>query len=247
MRDNTVNSKIENSDNTDEKHVSEVTPQESDLRNVSPTEKVSATQQKADSAVIDGEKTENGSTANVAPVSAKPRKSKMSVANIVFTSIGGVVIVFLLFVAITLAVDKFVNKSPVPSLFGTSTLIVTTGSMSGTIEEGDLIVVKKSDDYVIGDIITFLPFGDTVPTTHRIIRITDGKYFTRGDANNAEDSRFIEKDEIIGKVTHTAPHVGLFFKWLKDEFGWAYLVAFVIVIGAGIVLLKQFPATKKEK
>ena len=54
MRDNTVNSKIENSDNTDEKHVSEVTPQESDLRNVSPTEKVSATQQKADSAVIDG-------------------------------------------------------------------------------------------------------------------------------------------------------------------------------------------------
>ena len=247
MRDNTVNSKIENNDNTGEKHVSEVTTQESDLRNVPPTENASATHQNADSAVIDGEKSANISTANAAPVSAKPRKLKMSVANIVFTSIGGVVIVFLLFVAITLAVDKFVNKSPVPSFFGTSTLIVTTGSMSGTIEEGDLIVVKKSDDYGIGDIITFLPFGDTVPTTHRIIRITDGKYFTRGDANNAEDSRFIEKNEIIGKVTHTVPHVGLFFKWLKGEFGWAYLVAFVIVIGAGIVLLKQFPATKKEK
>ena len=172
-------------------------------------------------------------------------KRKMSVVGIVFTCIGVAIVAFLLFVAITLAVDKFVKKSPVPSFFGTSTLIVTTGSMSGTIEDGDMIVVKKSDEYKIGDIITFLPAGDTVPTTHRIIRINDGKFYTKGDANNAEDTRAIEQSDIVGKVAFTVPHVGLFFRWLKDDLGWIYLVAAVVVIVAGIVLLKQFPSNKK--
>lgn len=173
------------------------------------------------------------------------RKRKMSVVSIVFTCIGVAIVLFLFFVAVTLAVDKFVKKSPVPSFFGTSTLIVTTGSMSGTIEDGDMIVVKKSDEYKIGDIITFLPAGDSIPTTHRIIRINDGKFYTKGDANNAEDTRAVEQGDIVGKVAFTVPHVGLFFRWLKDDLGWVYLVAIVVVIIAGIVLLKQFPMNKK--
>ena len=163
------------------------------------------------------------------------------------TCVGGAIVLFLFFVAVTLAVDKFARKSPVPSFFGTSTLIVTTGSMAGTIEDGDLIIVKKADDFKIGDIITFLPPGDTVPTTHRIIRIVGDKYYTKGDANNAEDTHPIGKENIVGKVTGTVPHVGLFFRWLKDEFGWVYLVAIVGVVVAGVVLLKQFPVGKKEK
>ncbi len=173
------------------------------------------------------------------------RKRKMSVVSIVFTCIGVAIVLFLFFVAVTLAVDKFVKKSPVPSFFGTSTLIVTTGSMSGTIEDGDMIVVKKSDEYKIGDIITFLPAGDSIPTTHRIIRVNDGKFYTKGDANNAEDTRAVEQGDIVGKVAFTVPHVGLFFRWLKDDLGWIYLVAIVVVIIAGIVLLKQFPINKK--
>ncbi len=190
----------------------------------------------------------NGGSAAVAQAdggAAVKRKRKMSVVGIVFTCIGVAIVLFLFFVAVTLAVDKFVKKSPVPSFFGTSTLIVTTGSMSGTIEDGDMIVVKKSDEYKIGDIITFLPAGDSIPTTHRIIRVNDGMFYTKGDANNAEDTRAIEKSDIVGKVAFTVPHVGLFFRWLRDDLGWVYIVAIVVVVIAGIVLLKQFPVNKK--
>ena len=60
-------------------------------------------------------------------------KKARSVVKIVFTSLGIAIVAFLFFVVATLAVDKFIKKSPVPSFFGYSTLIVTTGSMSGTI------------------------------------------------------------------------------------------------------------------
>ena len=175
---------------------------------------------------------------------AVKKGEKRSVPGIVFTCIGGAIVLFLFFVAVVLAVDKFVKKSPVPSFFGTSTLIVTTGSMSGTIEDGDVIIVKRADEYKVGDIVTFIQPGDTVPTTHRIIRITDDRYYTKGDANNAEDMRPLYKSEIVGKVTGTIPHLGLFFRWLKDDFGWIYLVAIVGVIVGGIILLKQFPVKK---
>ncbi len=171
--------------------------------------------------------------------SAKTKK----IVGYVFTGIGIAVAVFLLIVLINLAVTK--KKNGVPSVFGSSYMIVATGSMSGTIEDGDLIVVRKADDYKVGDIITFLPDGDTIPTTHRIINISDGKYYTKGDANNAADPRPIEKSNIVGKVTSTVPRIGLFFRWVKDELGWVYILAFVVVIVVGVVLLKQFSGKKK--
>lgn len=176
---------------------------------------------------------------------AKTSKAK-TIVKWSFTGLGLAIVAFLVFVLIVLAVDKFGRKSAVPSFFGTSALIVATGSMSGTIEEGDLIIIKKSDEYKTGDIVTFIQDGDTIPTTHRIIRIRDGKFYTKGDANNAEDTHPIEQAEIVGKVTKTVPHVGLFFRWLKDEFGWVYLVGVVGVVVVGVVLLKQFPSKEKS-
>lgn len=178
----------------------------------------------------------------------KPAKSKAKkIVGWVFSGLGIAVVAFLFVVAVTLAIDKFARKSPVPSFCGYATLIVATGSMSGTIEEGDMIIVKKADEFKIGDIITFMPENASIPTTHRIIRIVDGKYYTKGDANNAEDTRPIDKSRIVGKVVGTVPHVGLFFKWLKEDFGWMYLVAGVAVIVAGVLLYRAVAMDKKEK
>ncbi len=178
---------------------------------------------------------------------AKKKRTK-KIVGWTFTGIGLAVIAFLLFVVSVLAVDRFVNRSPVPSFFGVATLVVATGSMSG-IEEGDLIIVKRADEYKIGDIVTFLGQGDEIPTTHRIIRIDGDKFYTKGDANNAEDPRAVLKEDVVGKVVGTVPYVGLFFRWLKEELGWLYLVAGIAVIASGIVLLKYFsqPKSKKEK
>lgn len=184
----------------------------------------------------------------------KEKTKAKKITGIVLTALSLAVVVFLFVVTVSLAVDKFIKKSPVPSFCGVATLIVTTGSMSGTIEQGDMIIVKKSQEFKIGDIITFIRSDETVPTTHRIIRMHEDKIYTKGDANNAEDARPISQSDVVGKVTGRVKHVGLFFTWLKEEFGWAYIVAAVGVIVAGVMLYKAAskptpadPSEKKEK
>lgn len=188
------------------------------------------------------------STAAATAITADEKKKKRvkKIVGWVFTGIGIAIVAFLLFVVIVLAVDKYAHKSPVPSFFGRATLVVTTDSMSGTIEKGDMIIIDDCDEYAVGDIITFVDPSDNIVVTHRLIRIDGDKYFTRGDANNTEDPRYILKSDIVGKVTGRIPYVGLFAQWFTVEFGWLYLLAGVAVIAAGVVLVKYFAVPKKE-
>ena len=145
-----------------------------------------------------------------------------------------------------LAVQKFVFRSPVPSVFGYATLSVQTGSMSGTIEAGDLVLIKKTNDYEEGDIVTFLHEGEAVPTTHRIIGVAlDGRFITKGDANNTQDSLPVDEAEIFGEVVNVFPKVGLFFNWVQSE-GWLYIVAALVIVCVGTFLVKTMFEPEEE-
>ena len=162
---------------------------------------------------------------------------------------GIVTAIFCLLCALTiwLAVDKFVLKSPVPSVFGYSALTVKTGSMSGTIEIGDLIIIKDTGDYKIGDIVTFLQKGDSIPTTHRIIDSReDGSFITKGDANNVQDALPVSKDIIFGEVVKVLPEVGLFAERVQSE-GWIYIVALLVILGGGTVFVQSFFRSEDEQ
>lgn len=151
----------------------------------------------------------------------------------------------LLLLVLWLAIDKFIIGSPVPSIFGYSTLTVETGSMSGTIEIGDMIIIKDTGEYKIGDIVTFLHEGESIPTTHRIINYnSDGSFVTKGDANNVKDTLPVTSDEIIGEVVKIYPKVGLFGSWVREE-GWLYIVAVLAIIGIGAFILKE-PKSEDE-
>lgn len=141
----------------------------------------------------------------------------------------------LVLVAGSLLFDKTVNRAAAPSAFGYSALVVATGSMSGTIEIGDLVFIRNTGDYAVGDIITFLPVGATVTTTHRIIRREGGLFYTKGDANNSEDLAPVRPEQIVGEVVAVVPGVGLFFEWLKTPDGLTFAgitVALVIAFAA---------------
>ena len=156
------------------------------------------------------------------------------VLSIVIWTLFGIVLT----VVVWLAVDKFIIGSPVPSMFGYATLTIETGSMSGTIEEGDMILIKDTGEYKIGDIVTFLQDGDKIPTTHRIINYdSDGNFITRGDANNAADTKPVTKDDIIGEVVEVFPKVGHFSNWVKSE-GWIYIVAILGILAIGFWISK---------
>ena len=157
----------------------------------------------------------------------------------VFGWIGTGLLTLLVVMASWLCFDKFVLKHRVPSIFGYSSLMVATGSMSGTIEEGDLIIIKDTDDYKIGDIVTFFQDGDDIPTTHRIYNIDEnGNWKTRGDANNSYDKRSITNDEIIGEVVLVIPYVGTFIDWAVEGGGLIYIVGIFLILGLGIYIIK---------
>ena len=171
--------------------------------------------------------------------------------NVIKKVVWGIVCAIFGFVAVTLvwlAVDKFIVKSPVPKAWGYATLTIETGSMNGysamvkdgkpkQVSIGDMIVIKKTGDYTIGDVITFLPEGDKIPTTHRIIGYTENGYITKGDANNTQDTVPIEKDKVLGEVVMHAPKLGKFVNWVRIE-GWLYIVSLLAIIGIGGLLLK---------
>ena len=101
------------------------------------------------------------------------------------------------------------------SFFGYATFEVQTGSMRPTIEAGDWIIVKVTDDIKIGDIVTYSKNDEFI--THTVIESYKGTYITKGDANNTKDEP-ITKDQIVGKVTKTLKHFGIFRKTLFNPY-----------------------------
>lgn len=130
----------------------------------------------------------------------------------------------------SLAYDKFVKKSKIPSVFGYSVLIIASPSMSGAIEAGDAIIIKKSDSYAVGDVITYFPADERISVTHRIVRMEDDRFYTKGDANQSEDPDPVFTEQIAGKVAVKLDKVGYFIEWLKSPVGIMFAAAFTVLL-----------------
>ena len=158
---------------------------------------------------------------------------------------------FLVVVTVTVAVQRFVFKSPVPSFAGYSLLIIGTGSMENTIMEGDLVLVKDTGEYKIGDIVTFAHPGDRISTTHRIIDYEydengNREYVTRGDANNTKDRVNTVDEEIFGEVVWIMHGLGLFVGWLTQGGGIVFVLAAFAVIVLGVLFMKDDNSSQQE-
>ena len=101
-------------------------------------------------------------------------------------------------------------------------LVIGSGSMSGTIEKGDVVIYdeKKKNDIKIGDVIVF--DNGQITVVHRVIDISlvnDSKvYYTKGDNNLNKDDGYTKEDKIFGKVVYTVPKVGFPTIYLHDVF-----------------------------
>jgi len=85
--------------------------------------------------------------------------------------------------------------------------------LSNGFDKGDIIVIHGSKDYEVGDIIVFDSRVQATPIIHRIIKIEDGNYSTKGDHNPDQlpYEKEIEKSQVIGKAVGKIPYLG----WLK--------------------------------
>lgn len=120
-----------------------------------------------------------------------------------------------------------------PSVLGISNAVVASGSMSGTLEVNDMIIIQRKQNYSSGDVITFKSQDHLV--THRIFGITDEGFTTKGDANNAVDAELVSREATVGKVILVIPKIGGVLKGLHSPLG-------MMVLMLVIFLLIQLPA-----
>ena len=100
-------------------------------------------------------------------------------------------------------------------------LVIGSGSMTGTINKGDIIFYEKyknTDDIKVGDIIVF--YEDDIKVIHRIIDQKlmgeETRYYTKGDANQKQDDSYRKTKDIIGQVKVRIPYIGWFTLWIND-------------------------------
>ena len=126
------------------------------------------------------------------------------------------------------------------TMLGYSAFEVATGSMSNTIEIGDVILVKliePNETLSENEIVVFTQ--DTTLVTHRIIKINGDQIITKGDANNTQDDP-ISRGQIIGKVVKIIPDVKMWKEIILTPKG-------LIPTSISILLLWIFFSYDKEK
>lgn len=120
-------------------------------------------------------------------------------------------------------------------LLGFQCYNVISGSMEPEYSVGDLLYVKSVDPSTIqvGDDITFILNEDLMVATHRVVRIDAEKqhFYTKGLANDIEDSEPVHYNNVIGVPYFSLPLLGYVSDFIQNPPG-SY-----VAIGIGIVLL----------
>ena len=103
-------------------------------------------------------------------------------------------------------------------------IVVGSGSMTGTINKGDMAFIERynprNEEINIGQIIVFK--SDDIKIIHRVIEKiqSDGetKYITKGDVNLKKDEGYITDDEILAIYKYRIAYIGYPSIWLNEIF-----------------------------
>ena len=94
-------------------------------------------------------------------------------------------------------------------------LVIASGSMTPSINIGDVIIINKgtdSDKKIIeeGKVIAYRRKNDII--CHRIVKILHSGdevlYETKGDSNLNSDQLLVNSEDVIGVVTHKIKYIG---------------------------------------
>lgn len=151
-----------------------------------------------------------------------------------------ILITILIIIGIYYITQIKILKNEYANIFGYTFFEVATGSMSNTIEIGDVVIVKVTKDVEKNEIIVYKDGNNFV--THRLIENNGEKLVAKGDANNSEDKP-ITKEQILGRVICIIPKLGIWRKiFLSPEIIGLILVFMVLL---GIVL--QITSNNSDK
>ncbi len=121
-----------------------------------------------------------------------------------------------------------------PAQFGgqSAYVMVAGASMEPTLHRGDLVVVRETQTYEVGDVVTYR--HPTIgPIIHRIIDRSGERFVFKGDNNEWIDSYEPVGDELIGKEWLHIPGAASLLLKLRMPAGLALLslaTAFIVMI-----------------
>lgn len=134
----------------------------------------------------------------------------------------------------------------IPKIFGNNPVVVLSNSMTPTYPVGTIVyyhnVQKK--DIKENDVITFKTTNNRL-ATHRVNKLVDNKFETKGDANNSPDAKLVDYEKVVGKVTPISiPYLGYYVEFINTNF---YLVIGAVIILVVEFVFANFSINKKEE
>ena len=122
---------------------------------------------------------------------------------------------------------------------GTRYAMVVGKSMLPTLRSGDLVLLRTSPAYQVGDIVGFSDPEIHAVIVHRIISSANGQYITQGDNNPTPDAYSSTYQDVLGKVWFRAPAMGNMVVILKKP------LVFTLVVGLlGLFVILTFGQPK---
>lgn len=159
---------------------------------------------------------------------------------------------FLLVCNLIIIIKGTLQPEKPPSVLGITPLVVLSGSMSGTIEAGDLVFVSRTAPEALetGDIIAYMSDGSVV--THRITAIGTGadgtrQFTTKGDANNAEDEAPVSEAQLVGVYRGRLPGVGDFALFLRSPLGMLLFIGVPVLAFILYDILRRQRCANRER
>jgi signal peptidase I len=124
--------------------------------------------------------------------------------------------------------------------------IVSGTSMEPGLESGDLVLVRRSASYGVGDAVLFRSEtlgGEHV--LHRIVATENGRLVTRGDNRRRNDPDRTAPADVVGRIWLTVPGVGAWVAWLARPVPLAiflFVLVFALLAGGREVSRRRRPA-----
>ena len=121
-------------------------------------------------------------------------------------------------------------------------VILNGTSMEPQFKYGDLVMLRQSSGYQIGDAVAYKNADLGRYVFHRIVREENSRFILKGDNNNWEDDYAPMTDELLGKLWLHIPKAGKAVHWLRQPLVLAATTA-ILLISA---ILGVFMTTKNK-
>ena len=178
-------------------------------------------------------------------------KNNKKIKNILQSVIFVAVVVLIVVSAFVMVINGGKSSSP-RFVFGKAFLWVETGSMKPLIDERSYILVTKyqGSDISEGDIVVFRcedPKSEVYKAlvVHRVVEVVDGGYKTKGDANPAQDSWTVKKDDIVAIYNKNLPVMTFLGRIFLSGAGLIIVIAFTLGVSAFVYIPDLVKAAKE--